>query len=305
VGQQKYQVVVATHLDKANHLHSHFVVNTVSWVDGIRYHRTEQDYYRMQTESDKLCAEYGLSVIEAPQRGRAKQYGEWKADQEGRPTYRNLIRGDIDRAIAESITERQFWDNLYKQGYHIKFGKDITLRPEGKDRGLKLLRNFGEDYSIESIRRRILANTRPARRVIPADRPPRQARFAGNSKKVRKMTGLRALYFYYLYKMGVLPKTREPNPKRVYFLFREDIRHIQAISRETRLLAAHGIDTLAQLRAYKASAKDWREVKMCEAIEQRSVEMRDKLRRETQEQNAGKESNTKELNRHDQFRGRR
>jgi hypothetical protein len=130
-------------------------------------------------------------------------------------------------------------------------------------------------------------------------------RFSGDPKKVRKITGLRALYFYYLYKMGVLPKTREPNPKRVYFLFREDIRHIQAISRETRLLAAHGIDTVEQLREYKASAKDWREVKMCEAIEQRSVEMRDKLRQEVQEQNATKESNTKELVKHDQFRGRR
>ena len=36
----KYQVVVATHLDKENHLHNHFVVNTVSHIDGIKYHRT-------------------------------------------------------------------------------------------------------------------------------------------------------------------------------------------------------------------------------------------------------------------------
>ena len=34
---KKYHVLVATHLDKENHLHSHFIVNTVSWVDGIRY----------------------------------------------------------------------------------------------------------------------------------------------------------------------------------------------------------------------------------------------------------------------------
>lgn len=51
--------------------------------------------------------------------------------------------------------------------------------------------------------------------------------------------------------MGVLPKKREPNPKRVYFLFREDIRFIQNIARETRLLAAHGIDTAEQLAAHK------------------------------------------------------
>ena len=31
----RYQVLVATHLDRANHLHSHFVINTVSFVDGM------------------------------------------------------------------------------------------------------------------------------------------------------------------------------------------------------------------------------------------------------------------------------
>ena len=67
---EKYQVLVATHLDRENHLHNHFVVNTVSFVDGIKYHRTEQDYFDMQRESDRLCREYGLSVIENPQRGR-------------------------------------------------------------------------------------------------------------------------------------------------------------------------------------------------------------------------------------------
>jgi phage host-nuclease inhibitor protein Gam len=65
------------------------------------------------------------------------------------------------------------------------------------------------------------------------------------------MTGLRALYFYYLYRMGALPKKREPNPDKVYFLFREDIRFIQNIARETRLLARHGIDTAEQLAAHK------------------------------------------------------
>ena len=44
----RYQVIVATHLDKENHLHNHFVLNTVSFVDGIKYHRTKKDYHDMQ-----------------------------------------------------------------------------------------------------------------------------------------------------------------------------------------------------------------------------------------------------------------
>jgi flagellar biosynthesis/type III secretory pathway chaperone len=255
-----------------------------------------------------------------------------------------LIKADFDQAILESMTERQLWDNLYKKGYHIKFGKDITLRPEGKDKGLKLCRNFGEDYSIEAIRNRILANTRPQRRIIPAEPPPKHIRFVGKLNTPRKITGLRALYFSYLYKMGVLPKRKEPNPKKVYFLFREDIRFIQNIAKETRLLVKHGIDTAEQLTAHKdgltqqvislsstrkklryqarsirdedklAAVKSEitdlsgkiselrKEVRLCEDILTRSVDMKDKIRKAAEEQ---EKSNGKESKQHDKFRGRR
>jgi hypothetical protein len=133
----------------------------------------------------------------------------------------------------------------------VKFGQDITLRPEGKERGLKLRRNFGEGYSIEGIKKRILANTRPQREAVRQKPPPKHIRFTGKLNPTRKITGLRALYFHYLYKMGLLPKRRVPNPKRVYFLFREDIRFVRNISRETRLLVAKRIDTAEQLAAHK------------------------------------------------------
>ena len=248
----KYQVIVATHLDKANHLHNHFVLNNVSMVDGKKYRRTKHDYYNMQKESDALCREYGLSVIENPERGKTKQYGEWKAEQDGRQTWRGMVKNDVDAAIRQSMTERQFFDNLHKLGYEIKQGKDISVKPPGKERFVRLCRNFGEDYIIEAIRRRILAQTRPERHIIPPDTAKR-VRLNGTFHQTRRMTGLRALYFYYLYRMGVLPRNREPNPKHVYFLFREDIRFIQNISREMRLLVKHSIDTADQLTAHKES----------------------------------------------------
>lgn len=201
----RYQVVVATHLDKENHLHNHFVLNTVSFVDGIKYHRTKKDYHDMQKTSDALCREYGLSVIENPQYGKSKHYGEWRAEQEQRPTWRGLIRADIDEAIRQSMTERQFFDNLRKKGYEIKIGKDISVRPPGKERFVRLIRNFGEDYSIDQIRRRILSQTRAEKRPSEPPRKVIRIRLFGSLENTRKITGFRALYFHYCYLLGIFP----------------------------------------------------------------------------------------------------
>lgn len=248
----KYQVLVATHLDRESHLHNHFVVNTVSFQDGIKYHRTAKDYHDMQVISDELCREYRLSVIEDPQYGRSKHYGEWRAEQEQRPTWRRLVRSDVDEAIRQSMTERQFYDALRKKGYEIKIGKDISLRPPGKERFVRLVRNFGEDYSIAGIRARILQQRRPER-PLPVAPPKKQyRRCRDNFRKARKITGFRALYFHYCYLLGVFPKNKPQNRKRLHFLLREDLIKLDAITKEARLLAEHRIDTAEQLSSYKS-----------------------------------------------------
>ena len=248
---EKYQVIVATHLDKENHLHNHFVVNTVSFVDGIRYHRTGKDYHDMQVASDNLCREYGLSVIENIQYGKSKHYGEWKAEQEKRPTWRGFIKADIDEAIRMSLTERQFFRHLEEKGYEIKIGKDISVRPQGKERFVRLVRNFGEEYSIENIRRRILSQYIPERPLAEPERKTRHYRMQGSMKSARKITGFRALYFHYCYKLGIFPKDRPQNRKRLHFLLREDLLKLNNISQEVRLLVRNKIDTAEQLSLYK------------------------------------------------------
>ena len=248
----RYQVVVATHLDKANHLHSHFVLNTVSFVDGIKYHRTAKDYHEMQAVSDALCREYGLSVIENPQPGKSKHYGEWRAGQEQSPTWRGIVRSDVDEVIRLSMTERQFFENLHRKGYEVKVGKDISVRPPGKERFVRLARNFGEDYTLEGIRRRILEQTRAAI-PLPEPAPKRKHyRVSGDWQSRKKVTGFRALYFHYCYLLGVFPKSKQQNKRRLHFLLREDLIKLDAITQEARLLAEHRIDTAQQLSSYNS-----------------------------------------------------
>ncbi|MGF6990535.1 hypothetical protein M2150_001800 [Lachnospiraceae bacterium PM6-15] len=253
---EKYQVIVATHLDKEHHLHNHFVVNTVSFIDGIRYYRSEKDYYQMRQTSDRLCKEHELSVIEKSDARKTMHYGEWRAYKEQRPTWRGIVREDIDRAILTARTERQFFENLKKMNYEVKVGKDISVRPPGKERFVRLVRNYGEEYSIEQIREYILSHP-IAERPLPAPvTKKRRYRMLGDYKKTRKITGFRALYFHYCYKLGIFPSKRPVSKKRIHFLFREDLRKLDTISKEVKLLCGHRIDTAEQLSLYKAGVEN-------------------------------------------------
>lgn len=248
----RYQVLIATHLDKANHLHNHFVVNSVSFLDGKRYHRTNQDYRDMRKVSDRLCKEYQLSVVQQPEEGKGKHYAQWQAEQQGKPSYHSMVKADVDEAIRMARTEKQFFFYLQEKGYSFKFGKDITICPEGRERGLKLKRNFGENYSLDAIRVRILEeNELPAENNLPV-RKHYRIRVSGNSYQGRKIGGLRGLYLHYCYLLGILPKNRSPvSAKQVHVLFREDLLKLNTISKETKLLCHYHIDTAEQLFSLK------------------------------------------------------
>lgn len=294
----RFQVLVATHLDKASHLHNHFVVNPVSFLDGLRYHRTNQDYREMRKASDRLCREYRLSVIEKKKPGRTKCYGEWSAQQEGKLTLMGLVRKDVEDAISRARTEKQFYQFLKEKDYFIKTGKDITVRPAGRERGLKLARNFGEGYTIEAIRRRILMQVEEKERIkggrvnrgragieaeadlqeLVGNRPVKETlknnlsqgelpvkklpvkkydlRAYGTRRRVKKLKGLRGMYFRYCYLLGILPENgKRRNSGQIHYLFREDLIKLDTIAKETRLLCHYRIDTKQQLFSLQEDLK--------------------------------------------------
>jgi hypothetical protein len=254
----RFEVIVATHLDKA-HIHNHFVLNSVSFADGYKYYDNNENYDRFRVKSDKLCEQYRLSVIDEPQRGRRPSYAVYLAEGKGEPTYRSLIRADVDKAIAEALTDKQFFANLKKMGYEYKVGKYITVRPQGKDYGLRLARNFGEDYTLEAIKRRILTQSAPQRQRLMPEPPTtvKRVQFKGNIKTMQRITGFRALYLRYFYLLGGRPQwqmrtqNRPPTAKKILFIFREDIRKMHELSNEMKLLGRNHIDCAEQLSSYK------------------------------------------------------
>lgn len=248
---ERFQVIVATHLDKENHIHNHFVLNSVSFIDGYRYNDCTKTYMLMRKTSDRICKDFGLSVIENPKRGKAKHYGEWKAEKDGRPTWRGIIKADVDEAISKAVTDKQFFYLLRQKGYTIKQGKDITVRPQGKERGMKLARNLGDEYTYDAICKKIVANTRSS---PPEKKDPSKIvvmKLHGSLNKHRKYKGLRALYLQYCFKLGILPKNKTVSPARLHFLLKEDLAKLENINKETKLLCMNKIDTSQQLFSYQ------------------------------------------------------
>jgi hypothetical protein len=247
----RFEVLVATHLDTANHLHNHFLLNSVSFADGRRFACYGKDYRRMRDTSDRLCREYGLSVIEKPTPGKTKQYAEWSADKNGKPTWRGIIKADVNEAIKSSMTDTQFFVALKAKGYEIKMGKDISVRPPDKERFFRLARNFGDDYTLESIRRRILYQRSPVRNRSPNKRHRQYDRILQKSKR-KKVGGLRGLYLHYRYLLGNIPK-QQSAPQRSRFAIKQDRLRLDKISAQTRLLVRNRIETDIQLFSYRDS----------------------------------------------------
>ena len=244
----RFQAVVATHLN-TGHLHNHIVWNSVSMTDGKKYRSNARTYVtQVRRISDELCRKHHLSVIDTEKSEKAaRPYAQWLAERDGRPTWKTPIRQDVDTAVLVAFTWNQFVRELEKKGYSFCLqGKYFTLKPPGRDRPVRF-KTLGEYYTPEAIQKRIL-EPKP---FLPAGKKSRRRKLRTSGKSLRKLTGLQALYFSYLYKMGALPR----KPFRSSFAVREDIRRLDKRIAQMHFLSKHRIDNREQLAALEKEAE--------------------------------------------------
>ena len=108
----RFQVVVTTHLN-TNHIHNHFVLNSVSFVDGKKYYDNNETYALMRQTSDNLCREYGLNVLEEKPTKCKIDYTLFYKQYLKKSNYHTQTKQDIDYAITQSNSYREF-ENLMK-----------------------------------------------------------------------------------------------------------------------------------------------------------------------------------------------
>ena len=242
----RYEYVIGTHLN-TGHIHSHIVWNSVSCVDGKKYRSNYKSYVtEIRAVSDELCRKYKLSVIDTENSNHvAKPYAEWLAEKNGHPTWRTAIRQDVDEAIQQSLTWRQFLSAMERKGYEVRMGRKYpVLRPPGKERFVRF-KTLGKNYTPEVIRNRLLY-PQFNRRFVENSPRIQYGRLHGG-KPHRKLTGLRALYYRYLYELGALPR----KPRRPSYAVRQDVYKLDQRIRQMEFLSKHNIDTLEQLEIYR------------------------------------------------------
>ena len=243
----QYEYVIGTHLN-TDHIHSHIVWNSVSCVDGKKYRSNYKSYVtEIRAVSDELCRKYKLSIIDTENSNHvAKPYAEWLAEKNNQPTWRTAIRQDVDEAIQQSLTWRQFLTVLDRKGYEVRMGRKYpVLRPPGKERFVRF-KTLGKRYTPEAIQTLILY-PRSYRPYV--ENPPtiQHGRLHSGKKPHRKLTGLRALYYRYLYELGALPR----KPSRSSYAVRQDAYKLDQRIRQMEFLSKHNIDTLEQLETHR------------------------------------------------------
>ena len=243
----RYEYVIGTHLN-TGHIHSHIVWNSVSCVDGKKYRSNYKSYVtEIRAVSDELCRKYKLSVIDTENSNHvAKPYVEWLAEKNGQPTWRTAIRQDVDEALQQSLTWRQFLSAMERKGYEVRMGRKYpVLRPPGKERFVRF-KTLGKRYTPEAIQTRILY-PQSYHPYVENPRTIKHGRLHSGKKPRRKLTGLRALYYRYLYELGALPR----KPRRPSYAVRQDAYKLDQRIRQMEFLSKNSIDTLAQLETHR------------------------------------------------------
>ena len=247
---RRFQVLVATHMNTDN-LHNHFVINSVSYVDGKKYEQRRSQYAEMRAESDRLCKQYGLSIVENPKVKEPARYAR--------------IREAIDTACEEASTAEDFHRALLRQGYILRIDSGrryATIRARDGGRAVRLYR-LGEEYDVTAITDRLRMNyLQYGPYYYQVTHPPRQRSYSRYRPKTESKGVLdtflgiffgeehvHRLYLYYCYELGILPKRSQPRVRRPEL---EKIwQDTERVFEEYAFVLDHKFSTLQQIVDYR------------------------------------------------------
>ena len=178
-----FEVLIATHQDR-EHIHTHFILNSVSFEDGHKFQQKSTELQEMKDLSDKICLENGLSLTKKGRTFDGKEREETTAYK--KEQYKFLQRAeqgevksyiqDIALAVMEcreqAQSREQFIDMMNANGYGVVWTDnrkyitftDLARQKQGekqcKIRNSKLEKYYHTDFSKEELEREFADNAR-------------------------------------------------------------------------------------------------------------------------------------------------
>lgn len=149
----KYEYVIATHTN-CGHYHNHIIFNAVSFKDHKRYKSDKKSYYRIREISDKICAEYGLNIIEPNKNNRNYEHKKTYISNKYR------IKKAIDECILYAADYEDFIRQMQSRNYIVRQDEWLWFRDSSNKRFTKT-DTIGKAYSRDNIERRIKGIYRP------------------------------------------------------------------------------------------------------------------------------------------------
>ena len=238
----RFQVVVATHLN-TNHIHNHFVINSVSLVDGKKYYDNRMSYAELRRLNDQICMEHNLSYLEEKKTKKGLYYINYQ-DKADKIIYSKQTKSDVDMAIALANSYSEFLHILENMNYEVKErASKLSVRNLEYKRNIRIERQFGNDYSIENIKKQIAG-------IYLPEKQNQYRRYFEKDKVIdtlMKMNckGLAFKYINYLKLLNKYPTYIRSH--RVSNQLQRDVMQMNLISNQTIFLAKYRIDTLDDL----------------------------------------------------------
>lgn len=240
----RFEVIVTTHLN-TKHYHNHFVINSVSFMDGRKYSDNRESYAELRHISDCLCKEYGLSCLEEKKTKKGLNYDNYYKSSIEKSTYHSIAKSDIDRAIKLAYSYSDFERIMRNMNYDLIYraGK-LSIKKYSYRKNIRVLRAFGEDYSLDRIRERIETERYKIKQYIGRNFKKEEPPFFSleNSSLYKK-------YIHYCYLLKIYPR-KYPH-KWVSPEIRAEVKRMDMLSDEMKLLVKNNIKTNEQFFIYQ------------------------------------------------------
>ena len=256
----RFEVVVSTHLN-TDHIHNHFVVNSVSFKDGYKYYSNLTNTALLRKTSDDLCDEYGLKVLEEKTCKSGVNFENFYKKSIRDSDYYKFAKEDLDYAIKHAYTMKQFQQILSSMGYSYYYrAEKLTIKREPYKRNIRVERAFGEEYSIENIKKRILENdyTHEPRIVPYKILKTKHYTTQFSIKKKYKPKGIVALYYYYRFLLGIYPKQNMQH--KLTPEMRKEVKKMEYYSEKINFLCKYKLETISNVIDLKENKLEEKQV---------------------------------------------